>query len=197
MTNSTTPQRTAGTFRAQRPLRTRGLDQLISLGVRPEVLQHGNGLRAGHVIWLPQQRFAFQQHLPASHADVGGEPAVLILVADPGGRAVDIAAWVPATGRLASWLGRAWALGQAACDRPTSHASALEPLPVWPDPIGWLNAGQHGLVLLGLHAAAAHLRAAGPLLAQSLAHGRQLRSVLPGRTPRILVTTPSAHRRAA
>ncbi|MGH1571920.1 hypothetical protein ACRAWG_16025 [Methylobacterium sp. P31] len=192
MTSSITPQRIAGTFRAQRPLCTHRVDQLISLGVRPEVLRPDTNLRVGHVIWLPQQRFTFEHHLPASHADVGGEPAVLILVADSGGEVIDIVAWAPATGCLASWLGRAWAVGEVACAGPAPHASAQEPLPVWADPIGWLNAGQRGLVLIRPHTAAAHLRTSKPLLAQSVAHGRTLRSLLPGCKPRILLQTPAA-----
>lgn len=197
MTSSMTPERIAGTFRAQRSLRTRHIDQLIGLGVRPEALRPETNLRVGHVIWFPRQRFAFEHHLPASHVGVGGEPAMLIPAIDPSDQAIDIVAWEPATGRLASWLGRAWALGQTACALPAPHVFKEEPLSVWPDPLGWLNAGQHGLVLLRPHAAVTHLRQAGQLLAQSLAQGRQLRSVLPGRSPRILVATPSAHWRSA
>ncbi|GJE12079.1 hypothetical protein FOHLNKBM_3125 [Methylobacterium longum] len=149
---STTPQRIAGTFRAHRPIRPRDVDRLISLGVRPEVLQQSTGLRAGYVVWLPRHRFVFEQHLPASHADVGGERALLILVADQIEQAIDIVAWVPATGRLTSWLGRARAVGQVADLPPESQ----DQMPIWSDPLHWLNAGQRGLVLLGPHPAAGH-----------------------------------------
>lgn len=152
MTRSTTPQRIVGTFRAHRPLRARDVDRLISLGVRPEVLQHDTGLRTGYVVWLPLQRFVFGEHLPASHADVGGERALLILIADRIGQATDLIAWVPTAGRLSSWLGRAEAIGQ-----PTDFRPGLQGhLPIWSDPLDWLNAGQRGTVLLRPHATAEH-----------------------------------------
>lgn len=179
MTDLITPQRIAGTFEAQRPLRPR---DITSLGVRPEVLLQPVALRTGYIAWIDAETFAFEQHLAV---DLYVERTVLFLIVDSGGNAVDIAAWQPSSGRFGSWCHRAWALGQDSiyAARVNQHGA----LPVWRNPLHWLQAGRSGVVIIQPRPAAAFLCDAGPLLAEDVEHGRELKEQLARPAPRILI----------
>jgi hypothetical protein len=189
VTDLITPRRIAGTFEAQRALRSH---HITSLGVRPEVLLQPLPLRVGSIAWIDAETFAFEQHLVV---DLPVEQAILILVTDPHGDALDIAAWHPASGRLGTWCHRAWALGQDGIYAPrlTRHGA----LPVWRNPLRWLEAGQKGVVLIQPQLAAAFLCDAGPLLAEDVEHGRELKEQLVRPAPRILIPSASLSARVA
>ncbi|WP_162560585.1 hypothetical protein [Methylobacterium durans] len=186
-----TPQRIAGTFETCRPMQPSDVRCLASHGVRPEVLHQPDApFRKGYVAWLAEKRFIFEAQLTGSHVKVGGERALLILVIGFGGQPVDIAAWDPGSGRLATWLDKAWALGQDMQFR--LRCQPAEPLPIRRDALSWLKADRHGLVLIRSRLATEHLRGAGPLLAEDVAHGRALKKELASPTPTILIPMPAA-----
>jgi hypothetical protein len=66
---------------------------------------------------------------------------------------------------------------------------------VWRSPLDWLRQGRRGIVLLRSHAAAYALDDTGPLMAEDLEHGLELRRLLTRPGPRILVRR--SDRRAA
>jgi hypothetical protein len=136
----------------------------------------------------PEGRFEFQEYLSC---DVPGERALLFLVKDSGGAPLDIVAWKPSTGRIGSWLGYAWGLGEGTIYKPRLESEAL---PVWRSPLGWLRAGRRGVVLLKPQLAAPFLRDAEPLLAEDVEHGTELEKQLTIAPPRIMVPDPSARR---
>jgi hypothetical protein len=189
VTDVITPQRIAGTFEAQRALRSR---HIASLGLRPEVLLQPLALRVGSIAWIDAETFAFEQHLVV---DVPVEQAILFLVTDSHRDALDIAAWQPSSRRLGTWCHRAWALGQ-----DTIYAPRLDrhgALPVWRNPLRWLKAGRRGVVLIQPRLASAFLCDAGPLLAEDVEHGRQLKERLARPSPRILVPSSTLSTRVA
>ncbi|MEQ8448232.1 MAG: hypothetical protein RIB97_00960 [Nitratireductor sp.] len=59
----------------------------------------------------------------------------------------DVLYWRPRSGELASWNGRAFALGEAAIDDPATCAFGGH-LNLWPDPLSWLRAKCDGCVIL-------------------------------------------------
>lgn len=186
MTRPISSRRISGTFEAHTSLSARDQAYLVRLGVRPEIVEQvTNCLRVARVIWLPTGRFLFEEHLPASQLDVGGERAFLILVEASDGQSIDIVAWDPATARLAAWLGEAWALGQGALlQRQAQEGGALS---IWRTPQAWLNAGQRGLVLIQSRAAVQPLRGASALIAEDVSHGRELKCLTDSAGPRILI----------
>ncbi len=188
MTDLITHQRIAGTFEAQRALRP---NDITSLGVRPEVFLQPVALRSGYIAWIDGETFAFEQHLVV---DLTVERAVLILV-DSGGDPVDIAAWQPSSGRLGTWCRRAWALGQDSIYAPRVNQHGA--LPVWRNPLHWLQAGRSGVVLIQPRLAAAFLCDTGPLLAEDVEHGRELKEQLARPAPRILIPSSSLSTRVA
>jgi hypothetical protein len=98
-----------------------------------------------------------------------GEPALIIGVLDNG--LVDIAAWHPSTGRIATRLGVGAVLGLSAVD--DGCGSASRPLPVWRDPVGWLLAHRCGIVIVDW-GRTAHLLAGAVLQPEDKAHGAEL-----------------------
>src|SRR3712207_6306443 len=134
-----TPTRTAGTFEAHASLHPREAAELARHGIPSEVLAD---LRAGYVVF-DALGFEFEHH------DLHGKEgvrALLFLIADGHGVARDIVAWTPQDGRVATWLNRAWALGEEAVFAP--RLSSQGELPIWRTPLGWLTAGRKGLCLV-------------------------------------------------
>ena len=84
---------------------------------------------------------------------------------------VDLVAWLPKRPAIfARYYGRALFLGD-----PT----AFDPLPVWSTPLSWLQNGCAGVVVLDRPSAWAEFASFGvPVLAESVAHGRDLRRLL-------------------
>lgn len=192
MTDLITPQRILGTFEAH-PVITGGrANDLLTLGVRPEDLLQPHPLRVGYIAWVDNETFAFERHLVI---DIPVERVLLILITDPEGDAVDIAAWQPASGRLGTWCHRAWALGESTIYAP--RLSEQGALPVWRSPVGWLRARREGVVLIQPRLAAAFLCDAGPLLAEDVEHGCELKEKLTRPAPRILIPSSSVSARAA
>lgn len=134
------------------------------------------------VRFLRGGRFAFLR-------DCRGEPddAVTVYVIpeiDADGAMVDLVAWHPRTGRLASWQGVAAMLGASAVESRAPD----EPLIVRRSPVEWLASWRAGVVIVNERAARSVLLGAGCVQAADLEHGvaleRMLREVA---LPRIVV----------
>lgn len=181
--------RIEGTFDALRRLNSYDVDKLVRLGIPADALASPTPVRASYV-HFSQSQFEFDHHSQREE----GEPANLVLSRNGWGEAIDLVAWCPSTGRLATWLGRAWALGEETIYQPrlTEHSA----LPVWRSPVGWLRAGRQGICLVRVKAAAHHLCDGGPLLAEDAAHGEELRQLLTRPAPRILIPNPKLEKAA-
>ena len=59
----------------------------------------------------------------------------------------DLVFWNRSSGKLCSWSGRAFALGQAVIDDPTTYSFDCN-LNIFADPLDWLRANRDGIVVL-------------------------------------------------
>ncbi|MPR11509.1 hypothetical protein [Microvirga tunisiensis] len=180
--------RILGTFSALPNLTPYHVEKLECLGIPPDALAGPTPLRRTHV-HFGGDHFEFEHH----HMRDGGTPAFVFLVLDRWGDALDIVAWSEKTGMVATWLGRAFALGEGKL-----LASRLdEPggLLVWRSLVAWLKARQDGIVIVRPDAAALRLDCAGSLIAEDEAHGEELDQILTRPAPPILI--PSQFKRAS
>jgi hypothetical protein len=103
------------------------------------------------------------------------------------GESADVAAWSPASDRVATCLGQAALIGE---EQVTLHdlGSLLrgQPLPVWRSPAGWLQANRHGVVIAD-HRLAGHLLSERVLVAEDSDHRRDLCRRLRVELPRVIV----------
>ena len=91
--------------------------------------------------------------------DPDGERALTILLLDFGHDAVDIAAWAPRSGRIASYYGSAFAINEPAIFNPVTYMcdGALH---VHETPLEWLREGRTGIVIIEPENAYHYLRTA-------------------------------------
>ena len=174
----------AGTLAARWRLLPRELSDLERQGVDQSLLRDELPIRAGNVVWIGADRFELEA-VPRNPWSYQQERAFLILVKDRDDCPIDIVAWQPLTGRLGTWLGSAWALGQGSVFKPRLS----EALPVYRSPLNWLRSRGKGIVILNYRMALLHLDAAGPLLAEDEQHRAELEAALTPPTPRILVAS--------
>ncbi|WP_201836212.1 hypothetical protein [Microvirga zambiensis] len=174
--------RISRTFDCNHNLLPREVEEMERLGIPADALAGPSPVRADYVVF-DNLGFEFE-----CHTEVGkdGTRAFLFPVTDGHGVARDVVAWSPQLGKLATWLGRAWALGEDTINAPrlSDHGA----LPVHRTPVGWLRARQRGICLVRPQAAAHYLEAAGPLLAEDAEHGVELKRLLTRPAPRILVS---------
>jgi hypothetical protein len=173
-----TPARIIGTYEAHPSLIDRERRELERQGVPAEAIER---LRAGYVVRTGPDAFELDQHTTYGKP----ERAFLFLVRDVCGDPADIVAWQPATDWLGIWRGLAWALGQEVvyAGRLTEHGA----LKVHQNPLAWLRDVCRGIVLTRARIAAAFLNDAGPLLADDVKHGSELKRALTRPAPRIVV----------
>lgn len=101
-------------------------------------------------------------------------PAYTLLARDTGGAPLDVVAWHPRTGHVATWLGRAGLLGlEHPCPGTTE-----DPLVVYRDPAAWLADKRRGVVVVNERLARAELLNVGSILAADIAHGEALEAML-------------------
>jgi hypothetical protein len=136
-------------------------------------------VRQDDVVFLPRGTFEFGRY----KKDYPAESALTFICWDAFGDPQDICAWQPATGKTATWFGRAALLGEDNFDAPRLDGG----LQVHPDALDWFRAKRYGVVILDPQRAAPILRDAGTLLAASPKHGRKLQELLRVPPPRILV----------
>lgn len=120
--------------------------------------------------------------------DIGpaGELAFTFVVLSNAGM-IDIAAWQPATNRLAVWLGEGFALGERQIHHPNPLANGLH---VFRSPIGWLRAGRCGIVILRPQFARAVLADVPVLVAEDNQHRKELQELFQLLGPEIIVAEP-------
>jgi hypothetical protein len=179
-----TPERIAGVFTSLPPLTRYEVDRLHRMGVPMGALMGPPPLKVGYVVFS-ERGFEFEQHCPLG---VEGMRALIFLILNRQGEAWDLVAWCSRTGQLASWLGRAWAIGEDTIYdvRLSDHGA----LPVWRDPLRLLQANGEGIVLVRSRMAVHYLADAEPLLAEDTWHGEELQQILTRRCPRIIVPAP-------
>jgi hypothetical protein len=179
-----TPSYVAGVFTSLPQLTSYEVERLDSMGVPMSALMGPPPLKAGYVVFA-QHGFEFEQHFPLG---VEGMRALIFLILDQQGEAWDMVAWCSRTGQLASWLCRAWAIGEDTIYEPrlSDHGA----LPIWRDPLRLLQANREGIVLVRPRAAVHYLADAEPLLAEDTWHGEELQQILTRPCPRIIVPAP-------
>lgn len=144
------------------------------------------------VVFGRGQRFEFARFLRDPEED--RVAAYTLLARDAGGAALDVVAWHPRTGRLATWLGRAGLLG---LEHPCP-GTAEDPLIVYRDPAAWLEDQRRGVVVVDERLARAELLDAGTIMAADIAHGTALEAMLSKvRLPSILVPAEVVRKVAA
>lgn len=117
--------------------------------------------------------------------DVGlaGELAFTFVVFSNAGM-IDIAAWQPATQRLAVWCGEAFALGERQIHHPNPLVDGLH---VFRSPIEWLRAGRCGIVILQSGFARSVLADVPILVAEDEVHQKELQEYFALTGPQITV----------
>jgi hypothetical protein len=175
-----TASRMAGTFDASNNLLPRDVEAFEQRGVSGDALCSPVPVRVGHIV-LDEAGFEFEHHTDKE----AGVRAFLFLVTDPQGVALDVVGWIPRRRHVATWLGRAWALGEERAYSP--RMSDHQALPVWRTPLSWLRSGRKGVCLVRPEVAHHYLWDAGPLLAEDAAHGAELKGLLTRPAPRIIV----------
>lgn len=100
--------------------------------------------------------------------------AYTLLARDTGGAPLDVVAWHPRTGRVATWLGRAGLLGlEHPCPGTTD-----DPLVVYREPAAWLADERRGVVVIDERLARADLLDVGSIMAADIAHGEMIEAML-------------------
>lgn len=153
-----------------------------------EPVDLGFEVRRARVQFLARGRF-----IPAwdPHAVADETVPALVIPALEDGELVDLVAWHPKTGRLASLERRAgWLAG------PEPEADA--PLVVFSDPLPWLAACRAGVVVVHESLARPFLLAQPAIQAADIDHGEKLQAMLAKvRLPRIVVPSETIQRVAA
>jgi hypothetical protein len=156
------------------PLDDGTLQRLLGMGIDPADIGSPWSIRRMRVAYDSEGRYT---PTPV------GEPALIIGVLDDG--LIDFAAWHPPTGRIGTRLGVGAVLGLSAVSEGYGHAD--RPLPVWRDPLAWLKAHRHGIVVVD-PARAAHLLAGAVLQPEDKAHRAELTRLL--RVPPPVIVAP-------
>lgn len=109
----------------------------------------------------------------------------------------DIVFWHRETGRLASWSGRVFALGQEIVGEAATYSFDCA-LNIFADPLDWLRAGRDGIVVLPNRWPAAfdRLRDCQRIAITESLLPKYRRNMRPGRMPELFVT-PERRRSAA
>jgi hypothetical protein len=159
------------------------IDRLLAAGISEDALafdpdDYGFAIAADRVAF-DGPHFAFERHL--RQPDDSCTSALIFVARDECGDPADLVAWRGE--QLASWTTKARLLGQQHVLGPRIGSDALA---IHPTPLEWLRADRHGCVLIDAERARWLLTSAGPLLAASIEHGRDLRSALTF-SPEILV----------
>ena len=132
--------------------------------------------------------------------DAGSAAAVVEVLAEDAATVIDLVAWPLADPlQFATALGEADLAGIQNVRNPASYASGRA-LRVWRTPLRWLQAGCNGVAILSDRFAGHWLsQALGPVVAEDMEHGRDLRQVLGRRfdPARLLVPTPRQRRAVA
>ena len=137
--------------------------------------------------WSTQvDRVAFNGEYFEFADEDGGEQVFTVgVISDMG--LIDAVAWHPTSGRLGTWLGLGFALGEFQIGDHVDNDSAG--LAVFRSPMGWLRAGCEGIVIVRKTFAHIVLKRVPLLLAEDESHRIELLGMFPvgGAGPRTLV----------
>ena len=161
-----------------RPMTQTAIDRFLAAGVPPLSLVMPDMVTPAVVYPHDENpdRFSFREDLrePAE-----GVSAFLIAVRDESGAIVDLAAWRPREGWLATWRGVGWALGAHEYPSPLDALHDGGAVRVFRSPMDWLRADRRGLVLLDHVTARWRFARDGmPIIADDLVHAKRLKQVL-------------------
>jgi hypothetical protein len=140
------------------------LEWLSAQGVAPEVMAEPWPLRSAGVVFDDLYGFDFKRD---------GEPAIIFKAEDRGDE-LDLIAWEVSTGRLASWHGNTFCLGDL--DQIGSPATYFMDgaLRIHASPLEWLMAQREGIVILRQEFAYAHLRFSPRIICDDLAQAEKI-----------------------
>jgi hypothetical protein len=167
-----------------RLLRATERERFLAAGVAQIDLAIPDMILGANVVFF-DKTFAFQDEFDEPQEVTS---AFVLLCRDDHGDAIDLAAWSPATERLATWLGRAWAIDQFRMLSPrlSDHGA----LPVFQTPLQWLQAGREGIVILDHDVAQWRVADLGcSLIVDDVSHGQSLRRALTIKPPKILISS--------
>ena len=137
--------------------------------------------RAGLFTVVLAQLTGHNTGVPRWDFEPDGAPAAVVeVLAEDGCTVADLVAWpLNAPERFATAVGEADMLGINAMRNPATYWAGV-PLRVHRTPLNWLKAGCDGCVILNRAWGGYWLsRCPGPIMAEDLAHGRELRRLLP------------------
>ncbi|MFD1280265.1 hypothetical protein [Methylobacterium goesingense] len=144
------------------------------------------------VVFGRKQRFEFARLVRDAKSD--RVAAYTLLARDTAGAPLDVVAWHPRTGRVATWLGRTGLLG---LEYPCP-GTGKDPLVVYRNPAAWLADERRGVVVVDEQLARMDLLEAGSILAADIPHGTALQVMLSKvRLPSILVPADAVRKAAA
>jgi hypothetical protein len=128
--------------------------------------------------------------------DHEGERA-LIFRAEDRGEIIDLIAWQPRTGTVASWRGQAFCLGDMDDIFNPATYFAGDALRVHATPLDWLLADRDGIVIVRLDLAPACLANCQRIRCSSQTHARQVEKWLKPRKPAVEILVELEERAAA
>lgn len=174
-----------------RPLWQSDLDQFAARGIggldlaNPDMV-----LKAGIILEEGGDTFVFEHD---TDTDAGRDAFILPVEGASG--TIDLVAFDPEIGLLATWLGRAFAINEESIWEPNLEG---DPLPVWRGPIGWLKAKRQGIVLLRPEQAYSYLDHLPGVIAEDVQHGEELERLLwtPRRKVPVFLRDPNERRAA-
>ena len=151
------------------------LEWLFTRGVPPDAMAEPWPIRSARVMFDGLKGFDF---------NCDGEPAI-IFKAEDRGEELDLVAWEPGTGKLASWHGNTFCLGDL--DQINNPATYFMEgaLRIHAGPLDWLRANREGIVILRRDLAHAHLRFCPRIVCDDLAHAERVERWV--RTPKSTV----------
>ena len=159
---------------------------LVDLGLPDMIL-------GASVVYREDSSFLFADELDGPD---DASPAFVILCRDDDDHAIDISAWSPSSGRLATWLGRAWAIDQHRVLEP--RLSDYDALAVFKNPMEWLQNRREGIVIIDAQRAKWEFAYLAPtLVVADVSHGQMLRDKLTINPPKIFLASTSIERKAA
>ena len=142
--------------------------------IRPEPMQIARGYKAHDGLFEPYPSDRWHA-FPVSDVD-------------------DIVFWQKETGKIATWTGRAFALGEEIICEATTYSFG-HALNIFSDPLDWLRARRDGIVVLDWNLAFDRLRDAPRIAVTEDILPLYRRHMKPSRTPPLLVI-PSRRRAA-
>ena len=147
---------------------------LLDEGLSDTALMMPTLIRAANVKFLDFGTFDF---------DIYDERAFVFMVQDAGVN-VDLIAWEPARGALATWRGAAFALGQEAIFNPATYFDGGA-LRVHRNPLEWMRAERGGIVIIKPELAYAYLRNVPRLSFADPANAQEVKRWLQPPTPTV------------